>query len=111
MKKIMWFSRHMMTGEQISDLRRIYGEEIEINQVNRTVNRANEVRQEIESSDIIAVVAPLPLQKEFLELAGEKPVIFCKNERIVDPADNSKVTFSHGGWFRIERIDVVFKPL
>lgn len=110
MKKVLWFSRHELSIEQLADLERIFGQ-VTVHQVNKTITRAAEIRDDIEAADIVAIVAPLPLQQEFLQLAGERPVIFCKNDRIVDPADNSKVTFKHAGWFRIREIKVVFDPL
>jgi hypothetical protein len=36
--KILWLSRHDMTNEQITDLKRIYGEDIEIKHHTDTVN-------------------------------------------------------------------------
>jgi len=84
---------------------------VEVNQVNKTITKAVEIKDDIDSANVIAIVAPLPLQQEFLQLAKGKPVIFCKNERIVDPVDNTKVTFKHAGWFRIVEIKVVFDPL
>lgn len=111
MAKILWFSRHPLSREQMSDLERIFGSDLEINQVNRTISSATELRDEIASSDVVAVVAPLPLQAEFLKLAGnDKPVIFCKNERILLD-DGAKVEFKHAGWFRIREIKTVFEQL
>jgi hypothetical protein len=110
MKKVLWFSRHELSVEQLSDLQRIFGE-VEVSQVNKTITAANEIRDDINEADVIAIVAPLPLQQQFLQIANGKPVVFCKNDRIVDPDDNSKVTFSHAGWFQIKEIKVVFEPL
>lgn len=110
MKKVLWFSRHELSAQQLADLERIFGS-VEVNQVNRTITKAAEILGDIEAADVIAIVAPLPLQQEFLQLAGQRPVIFCKNNRIVDPADNTKVTFEHAGWFHIREIKVVFDPL
>lgn len=70
MKKVLWFSRHAMTEEQ----RKALGE-VEINQIDRTIRKADELKQEIDDSDIIAIVAPIELQQQFLALAGDKPVI------------------------------------
>lgn len=111
MKKVLWFSRHELSAEQLVDLERIFGK-VAVTMVNKTITKAAEIRSDIEAADVVAIVAPLPLQQEFLHLAGpDRPVIFCKNDRIVDPEDNSKVTFSHAGWFQIKEIRVVFEPL
>ncbi len=110
-KQVLWFSRHELSPEQMGDLERIFGK-VEVNQVNKTITRAGEIRSDIEAADVVAIVAPLPLQQEFLHLAGpDRPVIFCKNDRLVDPVDNTKVTFKHAGWFQIREIKVVFEPL
>lgn len=109
-KKVLWFSRHELSVEQLADLVRIFGN-VEVNQVNKTIASAAEIRSDIDEADVIAIVAPLPLQQQFLQLANGKPVCFCKNDRIVDPDDNTKVAFAHAGWFQIEEIKVVFKPL
>ena len=107
--KVLWFSRHEMTASQIMDLERIFGK-VNIHQVSRTIQHAIELKREIHENDVIAIVAPLPLQQEFLELAGGKPVIFCKNKRILD-GDGGKVRFIFDGWFKIKKIDVVIESL
>ena len=110
MASVLWFSRHELTSAQIDDLVRVFGP-VEIHQINRTISSATELRDDIEAADVIAIVAPLSLQQEFLRLAGDKPVIFCRNDRVIDPADGTKVTFVHAGWFRIKEIKVLFEPL
>lgn len=109
-KKVLWFSRHEFSAEQLADLVRIFGN-MEVNQVNKTITSASEIQSDIDEADVVAIVAPLPLQQQFLQLANGKPVIFCKNDRLVDPADNSKVSFAHAGWFQIKEIKVVFDRL
>ena len=109
MKRVLWFSRHEMSEEQLNDLVRIYGL-VELTQINKTIKSAYELSDEIASHDVIAIVAPLPIQQQFLKLADDKPVIFCKNDRIVSE-DGEKVTFSHAGWFQIQKIEVIFDLL
>lgn len=109
MKKVLWFSRHEMSEDQLADLTRIY-KVVELTQVNKTIKSAYELSAEIASHDVIAIVAPLPIQQQFLKLADDKPVIFCKNDRIVSE-DGGKVTFSHAGWFQIRKIEVAFDLL
>ena len=110
MKKVLWFSRHELNEDQVCDLRRIFGE-ITVSQVNKTINNAYEVQKEISESDIIAIVAPIHLQEQFLKLAGEKPVISCRNKRIIDPTDNTKVNFVFDGWYQIKKIEVITEDL
>lgn len=107
--KVLWFSRHEMTASQIMDLERIFGRVV-VNQVSRTIQHATELKREIHENDVIAIVAPLPLQQEFLELAGDKPVIFCKNRRILDE-NGGKISFIFDGWYRIIKINVMVEPL
>ena len=109
MKKVLWFSRHELSQEQMDDLVRVYGP-VELSQINKTIRSAYELSCEIASHDVIAIVAPLPIQQQFLKLADDKPVIFCKNDRIVSE-DGEKVTFSHAGWFQIRKIEVIFDLL
>lgn len=59
MKKVLWFSRHEMTPDQLAAL----GENIEIVQINRSINSAFELKDDIEGADIIAIVAPINLQQ------------------------------------------------
>ena len=79
-QKVLWFSRHAMTEEQKNSLG-----DVEINQINKTIHSAKELKAEIEANDIIAIVAPIELQREFLELAGDKPVITAVNDRVLVP--------------------------
>jgi len=110
MKTVLWFSRHNMTEDQKNDLVRIYGK-IQINQINKTILTAYELQDDINNADIIAIVAPINLQQQFIKLAGEKPVISCRNKRIIDPTDNTKVEFVFDGWYRIVKIEIITEDL
>ena len=112
MKKLLWFSRHSLNEDQLNDLQRIFGE-LAISQVNKTVNSAYEIEDEITEADIVAIVAPIHLQQQFLRIAGDKPVISCRNKRILIKTDNGedKVDFIFDGWYRIVKIEVVTEDL
>lgn len=104
-KKVLWFSRHEMTEDQRAALG-----DCEIVQVNKSINSAYELQTEIEAADIIAIVAPINLQQQFLKLAGNKPVIMAVNDRVLVPqADGSedKVAFRFVKWERLIKIEVV----
>ena len=104
-KKVLWFSRHEMTPEQRAALGNC-----EITQVNRSIQSAYELEEEIKANDIIAIVAPINLQQQFLKLAGEKPVIMAVNDRVLIPqADGSedKVAFQFVKWERLLKIEVI----
>ncbi len=109
MKKVMWFSGRDMDEDQKNDLVRIYGK-VEVNQINKTINSAQELSAEIEEADIIAIMAPLNLQQEFLKLAGNKPVIFSRFLRIIN-AETDEIEDVFAGWFRLEKIEVIFTKL
>ena len=102
-KKVLWVSRHQMTPEQ----REALGEVEKIVQIDRTLQSAFELEKEIGEADVIAIVAPINLQQQFLRLAGEKPVIMAKNNREVVPAEDggeSKVIFHFEKWERLKKI-------
>ena len=94
MKKILWFSRHKMTPEQKLALG-----DVEIMQI----------KDEIDECDIIAIVAPINLQQQFLKLAEGKPVIMAVNDRVLIDQENgseSKVEFRFIKWERLLKIEV-----
>lgn len=58
---------------------------------------------------MIAIVAPINLQQQFLKLAGDKPVIMAVNDRLlVKQPDGSedKVEFRFVKWERLLEITV-----
>lgn len=100
-KKVLWFSRHDMTEAQ----RKALGD-VDIVKVDRTINSARDIKDVIDKCDIIAIVAPLSLQKSFLIVADDKPVIMAKTKRFVN-ADGSKSPFEFEKWERIISIDII----
>lgn len=104
-KKVLWFSRHEMTPEQRAALG-----DVEIIQVNKTVQSAYELQDEINECDIIAIVEPINLQQQFIKLANGKPVIMTVNDRVlIKQADGTedKAEFRFVKWERLIRIDIV----
>lgn len=105
MKKVLWFSRHEMTEEQLAALG-----DVSVVQINKTINSAYELAEEIAAADIIAIVAPINLQAQFLKLAGDKPVLIAQSKRVLVPnADGGedKVDFVFDGWKQLKKIEVV----
>ena len=100
-KKVLWFSRHTMTDEQLKALG-----DVEINQINRSISSAYELEEEINNSDIIAIVAPINLQQQFLKLAAGKPVIMAVNDRVLvpQPDGEDKVEFHFVKWEQLDEI-------
>jgi hypothetical protein len=110
---VLWFSRHDMTEEQMDALVQIYGP-VQIHQINKTVKSANELENEIKGSDVVAVVAPVELQAEFLQVANGIPVISCRNKRTIvktEDGKEEKEKYVFGGWYEIEKIDIVTRDL
>ena len=84
--------------------------ECEIMQVNKSINSAFELADKVKEADIIAIVAPINLQAQFLKLAGDKPVIVAVNDRILVPSEDGgedKVAFKFVKWERLIKIDIV----
>lgn len=103
-KKVLWFSRHAMSESQRDSLG-----DVEIVQINKSIQSAYELQTEINECDIIAIVAPINLQQQFLKLAGDKPVIMAVNNRILVPQENGedKVEFHFDKWERLLQIEIV----
>ena len=104
-KKVMWFSRHDMTEDQ----KKALGEGVEITQINKSISSAFELKDEIQEHDVIAVVAPINLQEQFLRIAGDKPVITAVSQRVLIPQETGedKVEFHFVKWERLVKIEVI----
>ena len=104
MTKVLWFSRHIMSKEQAGALMIRLGN-TEITQLSKSIQSAQDIAQEIEAHDIIAVVAPPNLLAGVLRIAGEKPVITAKMERTILPDGSVEMKFVK--WERVLRVDIV----
>ena len=107
MKKVFWFSRHEMTEEQRAALG-----DCEIIQCNRSINSAFEVQEEARECDILAIVAPITLQKQLLKIAEGRPVIMAVNDQVLIPQEDGsedKVAFRFVIWEQLIKIEVVKK--
>jgi hypothetical protein len=123
MTKVMWFSRHEMSYEQFTALKAKLGA-IEVVQVNGTMPNVH-VQFEAEITphgeapntvqiesfkaiaaefDILAVVCPINLQQQVLGIAGDRPVIFAKNNRV---NREGEFYFEFAGWERLIEVKVV----
>lgn len=104
MTKVLWFSRHLMQVAQAQALGNKLGD-VDITQLSRSIQRAEDIQKEIEAHDIIAVVAPPQLLAGILRIAGDKPVITAKMGRIVLPDGSVEMPFEK--WERVLRLDIV----
>ena len=103
MKKVLWFSRHLMKVAQAQALMDKLGD-VDITQVSKSIQSAQDIAQEIGAHDIIAVVAPPQLLAGILKLAGDKPVITAKMGRIILPDGSVEMPFEK--WEHVLRIIV-----
>ena len=103
MTKVLWFSRHLMQVAQMEALRNKLGD-VDITQLSKSIQSAQDIAQEIEAHDIIAVVAPPQLLAGILKLAGDKPVITAKMGRIILPDGSVEMPFEK--WEHVLRIIV-----
>ena len=107
-KKVLWFSRHLMSDAQVSDLVSLFGV-IELHGINKTISSAREIADEIEAADIVAVVMPLPLQMEVLKLAKDKPVLICRNHRV--QKEDGTFEFHHAGWTKLLKVEILSEEI
>lgn len=120
-KKILWLSRHDMTEEQLKDLRRIYGDDLVLKQVDATVASWKDVVAFGEDCDILAVVLPPAILSDLTNVRNNsKPVIRAKAERIdtgktsKNPVTGKQETvyeFRHLCWERVLKVEVVTEKL
>ena len=103
MTKVLWFSRHLMQVAQMEALRNKLGD-VDITQVSKSIQSAQDIAQEIGAHDIIAVVAPPQLLAGILKLAGDKPVITAKMGRTILPDGSVEMPFEK--WEHVLRIIV-----
>lgn len=104
MTKVLWFSRHLMQVAQMQALMDKLGD-VDITQVSKSIQSAQDIAQEIEAHDIIAVVAPPNLLAGILRIAGDKPVITAKMGRTILPDGSVEMPFEK--WERVLRVDIV----
>lgn len=119
--KILWLSRHDMTEDQITDLRRIYGNNIEIKHYTNTVNSWKDVVEVGSDCDVLAVVLPPAILADLVNPRNNtKPVIRAIANRVetgntvINPAtgkEEKEFKFVHAGWERIVKIEVVTERL
>jgi hypothetical protein len=100
-----------MTEDQLGALVAKLGE-VEVMKVDKTIQTAFELADEIEEADVIAIVAPINLQAQFLKLAKDKPVIIAQSRRELvknDDGSESKAVFVFEGWKQLKKIEVVME--
>lgn len=111
MKNIKWISRHVMTNEQLADLKRVYGENIVITQLDETIKDVTTVVDDI--TDVYAVVMPPEMVAQLFAIT-DKPIVMAKSERVRTPETingEAHFQFVHAGWFLYEEIVIRTRQL
>ena len=119
--RILWLSRHVMTEDQTTGLKRIYGDDIEINHISSQVTTAQEVVELGKECDVLAVVLPMSILSDLVNPRNnQKPVIRAIANRVetgnmvINPATNKEEVeykFQHAGWEKVIKIEVVTELL
>lgn len=118
-KRVMWFSRHDMTQEQVEDLKRIYGADTEIVKVDKTIKTADDILDGSDDFDVFAVVLPIDLIADLYSNTN-KPIITAKSERtatgttVFNPATNreeQQFKFVHKHWELYKEVKLVTEIL
>lgn len=114
MKKIVWFSRHPALPSQVQELKRIFGEDIEIIPDPKPFSNAEDIvrRFRAVSGDEMVVVAPLSVLGRLCDL-GIKPLWAEMQE--VPPEEAEVVTNGRGYRFvrfrRVKRLALEFEDV
>lgn len=102
MKKVLWLSRHGLSGDQEESLGRLAMDEIEVVKVDKTISSAEEVIKLAEDlqCDILAVVLPVGLLSKVYALKGDRVLISARSKRELVKVDGeeNKVVFKFDGW-------------
>lgn len=113
--KILWLSRHNMTNEQLNDLKRIYGEDIEIKHHTDPVKDWKEVVEIGSDCDVLAVVLPVNILMQLTNNYNKKPIIRSITSRtetgklITNKATGQlekEFMFVHAGWEQVLKIEI-----
>jgi hypothetical protein len=85
-KKVYWLSRHAPLPSQIAELRRLFGEDVVVEQDPRPFDSVDDILNRFRSSgsDELLVVAPLSVIAQLVQ-RGVKP-LWAEMEQVGDPA-------------------------
>ena len=121
MTKVLWLSRHIMSAEQVADLKRIYGKAIVENRADMTVSSWRDVVDAGADCDILAAGLPPAILADLTNPRNNsKPVIRAKANRvatgktIVNPAtgkEEAEYCFQHAGLEHVIKGELVSNQL
>ena len=108
MEKILRLTRHPASGEQLEELKRIFGSESEIIEVSETVSGAARVRELVEENGatVLEAVLPLPILSEVINprTGVAIPVVRAVMDRELKEDGTAVFNFSH--YERILKVEV-----
>lgn len=120
-KSVLWYSRHNMTDDQVKDLQRIYGSDVNIHHVTANASSFKDVLEAGKEDDVLAVVLPPALLADLTNPRNNvKPVIraianrVATGNRVINPAtgkEEDEYKFIHAGWEKVIKIEVVTERL
>jgi hypothetical protein len=112
--RVVRLTRHVASEEQLRELRRIYGEDVEVVEVSETVPNVGRVKEIVieHGADVLEAVLPLPVIAEAVNPHSGIgiPVIRAKMTRILDES-GSNATFTLSHYEQVERVVVETKRL
>ena len=98
MKNVLWFSRHELTAEQIEGLKKVLNtQSIEVKTVNKTIQSAQEIKDEVTDEVLVAVVLPVGLLSELKAIMPDVLIALPKNKRDRDEVAG-EFKFVYDGW-------------
>ena len=114
MKRVLWVSRHQMTGEQFADLERVLNAPVELVAWRETVQDVSELLPALADADAVAVVLPVELLAQLMPFAAGKPVLQAVSGREAtgrltatsDGRLEPEFAFVHNGWRQILRLEL-----
>ncbi len=115
MTKILWFSKQCMDGAQITDLQKIYGDELTITQCKKQIKDWREVVELGKDADVLAVVLPPKILKDLTNpLNNTKPVIQSRSNRVkigvivnsVTGEEEAEYIVEHAGWEQVKKVEI-----
>lgn len=92
MKKVLWVSRHSVHDSQRYELKRLYGEDVEILINKKSVSNAQDILKEFDfhKCEIMVIVAPLSVMEVILR---ERPDLTMLWSDCIEENDPDKIEF------------------
>lgn len=114
MKRVLWISRHQMTGPQLADLETVLGDTVELLPWTDTVERVEVLLPQVEAADAVAAVLPTDLLARLLPCCGHRPLLQTVAHRVAtgnvrtlaDGRQEPEFRFIYGGWQQICRLEL-----